>query len=559
MINILETLFEDDRGVREAELYLQESNVIKGRVPLDQLNDLANCVQVNVGNIPYMAGLTDDHPQSAPHLIQDYQATNADIIQQDIDLSWVPKEYKEFCKYLQPSKTTFNFEEYAPFDYQVAIAEKLEDPNVKTVNVYKSRQTGLSEFVVSYILFKFLVAAKTGDQFSVMVYSTTQKDATALGDRMLIMYNNLIRGIEEDGRILRGPDFDRDSATEKTINGGRSKVNFMATTGGRGTPAVDLVVVDESDFIPDIGKVLKAAKPTLGASGGKIITITTPNGEGGYACKELNSIDSVKFAEMIEHCKEENSSGWGLFTDHGGANVGAIVHYSAHPFYNSDWAKTQKDELKYDDASWNQEYELSTIASGSMYFNHAQAELCYSLVSSLKSDYRNIVMGVDPSGGGADNTAITVWGERKSDGVKILIEEFYDPNIGTIATTEKIYELYTTYYPSAVVIESNGVGYSLPELVERKLDGLCDVVAVNTSHTHKTGILQLMRTEMFHRRVGYRQSSSFRSEIYNFLQKERPNGKFKYEARTGFHDDAIMASCHALNHLVNNPSPVFVT
>lgn len=555
MINILETLQEKDRGLKEAELLLSESKHF--HVSLGSLERLADDV-ISLGSQPGLATLSYA-PYSAPGMIHDYVATNSEIIAQDIDLSWVPTEYKDFCKYLQPSKTTFDFVEYSPFDYQVAVADSLEDGRVKTVNVYKSRQTGLSEFICSYILFKFLKAAKTGDQFSVLVYSTTQKDATALGDRMLIMYNNLIRGIEEDGVIVRGPDFDRDSATEKTINGGRSKVTFMATTGGRGTPAVDLVVVDESDFIPDIGKVLKAAKPTLGASGGKIITITTPNGEGGYACKELNSINSVEFEQAIQFAKEEGSKGWTTFTDANRANVGVIVHYSAHPYYDSDWAKTQKEELKYDDQSWAQEYELSTIASGSMYFNHADAEQCYQLVSTLKSDYRNIVIGVDPSGSGRDKTAITIWGERASDGIKILIEEFYDSEIGTIATTEKIYEFYLKYFPSAVVIESNGVGYSLPELVENKLDGLCEVHAVNTSATHKAGILQLMRSEMYSRRVGYKQSSNFRSELFNFLQKEQASGKFKYEARTGFFDDAIMSSCHAVNFLVNNPATVFVT
>ena len=558
MLNTVTTYESLDHGLAEARDLLDYCRDSIGTGEFNTLKTIQRDVQLYIGAVEHPHSLTKP-PLSTVAMISDYLATNEAMLASEFDLSWLPDSYEEFCTYLIPSKPIFDLVDYKPFDYQIKLAEILDDPDVRTVNVYKSRQTGLSEFVVSYILYKFLQACRVGDQYTVLVYSMTQKDASALGSRMVIMYDQIRQGITDaEGRMCRGPDFTRDSATEKVM-ANVCDIKFMATTGGRGTPAVDLVVIDESDFIPEIDEVVKRCTPALGNSGGKFISITTPNGEKGFAYKKLTEIDPIALSESITEAKRPGSAGWGTFSDDDGFNVGVVVHYSAHPKYDEEWRIRTKAALKLDDASWNQEFELSTVASGSAFFNYKHIKACSGIVTGVAADYSSIVIGVDPSSAGRDKTAIVVWGVKSGDDKFYLIEEVYNADLEGTDQVETIVALYHKYDPYCIVVETNGLGQFIWEYVSKELDGYpVDIDRVNTTATNKIGALKLLRSEIASHRVKYNHDSAIRDELPNFLEKQKGNSKFTYEARYGYYDDAICASSSAVSKLKLEPDYKFL-
>ena len=48
-------------------------------------------------------------PVSYSMLAKDFAASNQSLIDANLDLSWVPDTYKEFCDCLRPSKPTFGY------------------------------------------------------------------------------------------------------------------------------------------------------------------------------------------------------------------------------------------------------------------------------------------------------------------------------------------------------------------------------------------------------------------------------------------------------------------
>lgn len=92
----------------------------------------------------------------------------------------------------------------------------------------------------------------------------------------------LLAKIKEVWRDARPDgDPDTDNHVELRLDNGSRVVVIPAKQGNiRGFSAVDLIVIDESAWVPD--DVYKAVRPMLAVSGGRLIALSTPWGRRGW-------------------------------------------------------------------------------------------------------------------------------------------------------------------------------------------------------------------------------------------------------------------------------------
>jgi hypothetical protein len=140
--------------------------------------------------------------------------------------------------------------------------------------VLKARQLGLTWLVLGYALWLLIYRPAA----TVLLFSLRDGEAVELLKRLKGMYGRL-----PVWSRCRGVTFD--SAHEWVLSNG-SVARAFPTTGGRSYTA-SLVVVDEADFIPNLGDFLNAVKPTVDAGGQLVMISTVDKGEPLSTFKSL--------------------------------------------------------------------------------------------------------------------------------------------------------------------------------------------------------------------------------------------------------------------------------
>ena len=133
-------------------------------------------------------------------------------------------------------------------------------PN-RLVVVLKARQLGLSWLCMAYALWLLLTQAPA----TVLLFSQREAEAVELLGRLRGMYDRLPHWLRAR-RVLSA------AATVWSLSNGSRALAF-STHGGRSYTAT-LAIVDEADYVPDLGRFLNGVKPTVDA-GGQLILIST--------------------------------------------------------------------------------------------------------------------------------------------------------------------------------------------------------------------------------------------------------------------------------------------
>ena len=462
------------------------------------------------------------------------------------DLSWVSDEFPTFVREcLVPAAAVFNVKSFKLFKYQRAFGKAIDQSRITAV--FKSRQTGLSMTVIAYIIWRMLQGIKHGRKFTCVVYSITQADSRKLGERLIMMISKISHLI---------PPWKTNNRTKKQMYGGNVSVEFLASSSGRGTPATDLCVIDESDFNPDIETILQAIKPSLGVSGGKLVLITTPNGAGAPTYKTLRGIDPDTFDDVIEKVTQpththnyvslvkENSD------DGGGRITGMLIHWRAHPHFDDAWMQNQIDSLGLTDQQRQVEYELSVTESGTRFFHHDYVESGAGYVEMREFD--SIIAGVD-IGFIKDYTACMVWGYFANTDSFYLIDYYYRNGATQVEDKAAVVRLCEEYEIDEVWIETN-VGTDTFESLAGELAGFTRVEEWKTSEASKRTIMGTCRLLLEQGRLRYGEDSPFYQELPHFQEhQDLKTLRRKLGARLGYHDDAIIASAIALYQLQKGP------
>lgn len=418
---------------------------------------------------------------------------------------------------------------FDPYEYQVDLVRTIR----RCTNTYvlKSRQTGVSETVISYMLSQAIrKPAWTG-----VVFSKTGDDASELAAR--------IKGQASTLRD-RCPKFSKDSM-RKIVFEGAGSLHFLPPTerSARGIPSASFILFDEAAFIDKLQGIETGALPTTSMLGDRArhVWVTTPNGRSGPFSDHWQE----DHGEVVIDPTPMGASGiprLQISPDNQFAKV--AIHYSQHPIYgaNPDWAEETRRRRQLTQKQWRQEYELDFAASDFEIFPHELIDYAESRGGWANPRRQHVyVMGIDPNGGGNDNFAITVVDVTTSPWS--VVAGFYENQSSRDYGLRHAAKLIDEYQPSLICVEKNGVGAAVAEALVL-LRPSAYVEEVSTSHTTKILMTDRIVLLLEQHELTIPPGCYIGKEMRNFRQTD----KGKREAAAGHHDDAVMAlalACHA--------------
>jgi len=165
---------------------------------------------------------------------------------------------------------------FIPWEVQLDLVRMIRS----TQNVYclKSRQTGVSETVINYML----MMAIENPAWVGIVFSKTGEDASELAARIKGQAASL-------GSFC--PPLPKDSARKLQFLG-RGSLHFLPPTerAARGIPSASMVLFDEGAFIERLSGIETGAMPTLSLLGprARAVWVSTPNGRSGRFHEQLD-------------------------------------------------------------------------------------------------------------------------------------------------------------------------------------------------------------------------------------------------------------------------------
>jgi hypothetical protein len=220
--------------------------------------------------------------------------------------------------------------DWVPFHLWPAQAETIDTVrDHRRVVILKARQLGFTWLLCGYALWLMLFRPAA----TVLIFSRRDDEAVDILDFRL-------KGMHE-----RLPDWMRQPAQvdgkHLWVLATGSQAMAFPTTGGRSYTAT-LVIVDEADFVPDLGRLLNAVKPTVDA-GGQLVLLSTAD----------KSRPESQFKKIFRAASDGRSSYESIF-----------YGWSARPDRTPEWyAEQRRDCLENTGAldDLHQEYPASAI------------------------------------------------------------------------------------------------------------------------------------------------------------------------------------------------------
>ena len=400
---------------------------------------------------------------------------------------------------------------FDPYQYQIDLVNSINAYPNTIVN--KSRQTGVSETVCSYLLNRAL----TERGFAAVIFSKTQSDASELGRRVRAMANSL-RG--EQVRYLT------DSTTQLAFEG-RGTLYFLPASprAARGIPSCSVLFMDEAAFLEGAAELYRGAMPTLSMVGeaAKVIVVSTPDTELDW------------FGQL-----------W--HADAGGWNRVAI-HYSLHPIYgrDPDWARRTRESRRMTTAAWNSEYELQIGATDTqIYPNDLIVRAARGHWRECGTVNRSYVIGIDPNAGGDDYFVAIVLDITRQP--YEVVGMYRENGKRTDYSLKHVKALIEDYMPQRVIVEKQAMGSVIAEALQHVLPNYA-IETFNTTRPSKTvatdRVLYLLERDELISPTGI-----ICDELRAFQHKE--NGERK--AAGGAHDDTVMSLAMACSLIPETPA-----
>jgi hypothetical protein len=455
--------------------------------------------------------------------LSDWYSTEPLVSERAAAKPWdsLPKPWPSFAK----ETLVASGGKYVPFDpyaYQVDLVRTIR----RCTNTYvlKSRQTGVSETVISYMLSQAIrKPAWTG-----VIFSKTGDDASELAAR-----------IKGQAATLkdRCPQFSKDSM-RKIVFQGAGSLHFLPPTerAARGIPSASMILFDEAAFIDKLRGIETGALPTTSMLGDRArhVWVSTPNGRSGPFCdhwQEDHGEETIDPTPM----GASGSPRLRMSPDEQFAKV--AIHYSQHPIYGADasWAELTRRKRQLTKKQWAQEYELDFAASDFEIFPHELIEMAEALGGwANPSRGHQYVMGIDPNGGGNDNFSIAVLDVTTTPWQ--VVAGFYENQTSRDYGMRHAARLIDQYNPSLVCVEKNGVGAAIAEGLAILRPGI-ECQEVSTSNVTKVLMTDRIVLLLEQEALGIPPDTYFGKEMRVFRQTD----KGKREAAAGQHDDAVMA------------------
>ena len=407
-------------------------------------------------------------------------------------------------------RTSGTVKPFNAYEYQEQLVKAISSNQNVIVN--KSRQTGVSETVCSYLLNRAL----TEPGFAAVVFSKSQTDSSELCRRVRFMATSI-----QDEKF----QYVTDSNTQLSFEG-RGTLYFLPATAraARGIPSCSVLFLDEAAFLEGAEALYQGALPTLSMVGekAKVIVVSTPNTETDWFGFLWNDKDSPWHKEEI--------------------------HYSLHPVYSKDpeWAEKTRKSRRMTQSAWDREYELKFGMTDAQVYPTALIDQCSTGTwQECGVVGRNYILSVDPNAGGNDYWVSMVM-DVTEDPCRV-VAMFRENGRTTEYCLKQTEQLIDYFCPERLIIEKNGIGTPISEALAINFPSTY-IEQFSTSRPSKTiatdRILYLMengRLEFPPGIIGH--------ELKAFRQYD---GGLR-EASPGHHDDTTMAMAFGCSLIPDTP------
>lgn len=445
-------------------------------------------------------------------------------------LKEVPSTWNQFAP-LTSIRSGAGFVKFNPYSYQ----SKLVDLVTKqfTTVIVKTRQLGISETLINYFIFQCLLTPGT----NCVVLSMNQQATSNLAKRCRLMIESLVGYASLETDSLQVLSF---------TNGSTIFFRNATINGSRGLESVKYILIDEAEFILDIGEIYKAVLPctSMLGSDARIIINSTPGMRSGFYFDKLMSNngdkDIIQISEDIKQGKQSSE----FFVDDVGWGK-AIIHWREHPIFSKtkDYLSGVKERFQLDDSTVQREYNLSFQDSAEAVFSPAIiSAACEGKMVKTARDKGEYYIGIDPSAAGKDYFVATVleW----KDGKLTLVELYRKRKETTQVHQYNLGKLFEKYKPELVSIEVNSIGQ--PLLEQLTLDNpKVAFEAVKTTASSKPTMIGRLLMILEDNSLKLSEDDIIVQELLSFQRKDN-----KYAAVEGKTDDIVMSL--AIN-LVNCP------
>ena len=417
---------------------------------------------------------------------------------------------------------------FRTYDFQDQVLKDMKDFRFNVV--LKARQLGLSTIVAGYIAWLMLFHRDK----NVLILATKLLSASNLVKKVKYIIKSLPEWL-----MIADVKIDNRNSFELT-NG--SQIKASATSGDAGrSEALSLLVLDEAAFIENMNDLWTGVYPTL-ATGGRCISISTPNGVGNWFHQTYVNAES---GENEFHPIK--------------------LHWSVHP--NRDQAWFEKETKNMSKREIAQEYECSFNASGETVIAAEDLEFLrnntkepkhrtgidrnYWIWKEFNSDHTYVLVADVARGDGKDNS---VFHMLNLDTNEVVAE--YQGKITTEDFSNLIMSAGKEYGNCMVVIENNNLGFSVSEKIiaagypniyfstKGSAEYVDQVSAEGTTNTvpgfttsHKTRPLIIAKLEEFIRNKSIK-INSLRTvnELDTFIWSYG-----RGQAMQGYNDDLVMS------------------
>ena len=378
---------------------------------------------------------------------------------------------------------------FNPYDKQMEVIRAIEDDSNFFITVVAGRQVGKS------LLGLNLAVKWAVDNKRVTIFWCSPTDSQAHK-----AYIQLKDAIVETGIIKSHKGASGDTEVV-LVNGSRILFRSAMSEDSLRGEAVHYMILDEAAFMKK-NTVDTILLPMLAVKGRKCLCITTPKGKNWVHDWYSKGFDTPK---------------WKSF------------HFTTNdsPYANKELIDAWRDSLP--EKAFQQEVLAEFIDSASV-FKNVNELLCLPLDQGPIAG-QNYYGGID-IGLINDSSVLSIIDQNGNLVKYIRWTGIEAPDlINAIQIESRIWNLYKIY------IENNGVGLPIYHDLKRKM---MNIEEFNTNSKSKGEIINQLIHKFNTKTIKLINDDLLRMELESFLFTQK-DGRVKYEAASGFHDDIIMS------------------
>lgn len=263
----------------------------------------------------------------------------------------------------------------------------------------------------------------------------------------------------------------------------------------RGNTMIDFIVIDEASFFTNLRSKLDAdITPTQAAApDGKLLLISTPLGYNDFSNYYLQGLEENEYIKSFK------------FT------------YKDNPYISEDFIEMKRKELP--DRIFRQEYDAELLNLECIFGDvdacikplSTKPTVCYGIDVASLQDYAVII--------GLDEDCNMTYFDRFQGNLKEVVRKgmLLDPNI-----------------PINIDRTGNGLG-PFQELSSLRKN----VNGYNFTNESKSNIMFMLMDAIDKKTISYNEITA--NELKAMEMTRTPTGNFKYQGKSGFHDDCVIA------------------